>query len=631
MSARKRSALWNHFETEGSDSKKAKCSYCAQVLALPNGNVGNLGRHMKSKHPTIPLVPERQALPPSSSATSPPNTTPSVPALEQINLEPLRPRYNNPQPTIRDFAIKPLPPRRAEKIDNQLMMMIAKEFHPLRLVEEEEFAKFVALLNPSYSLPTRKTISESILPKQYEKLLQITKNKLATDSAAVCLSTDGWTSINNESFVAVTAHYISHDAAEIKLETVLLGCIKYTERHTAENICELLKTFMNDWQIKNKVTAISSDNAANMIAAVRAGNWRHIACLAHSINRAVQTSLGHISSTHVKVKQVVEYFKRSSHAQTKLKEIQKQLNVPDLKLKQDVATRWNSTYDMLTRIVAIKDAVIATLALLRNDLSLSTDDWQIIEQAIPILKIFNDVTTEISAEKNVTLSKVSPLYKIMSNFVKGLLRSAPNTPRMPQIQSLLTTLDQQLDRRFAHLESNDMYAEATILDPRFKRRGFKHDRNYETALNVLKQRVGRISQDPETIPRSTTSQSQAEAPVHPAGNPSIWEEFDREVAGLRPENSIAAGIVEVDRYIQEPMLSRQGNPLTWWHQRKEVYPHLFRYMLKRLHLTATSVPCERIFSKAGYTLSERRSRLASKKLEQLLFIGANAHLLKCEK
>ncbi|KAL0868272.1 hypothetical protein ABMA27_007803 [Loxostege sticticalis] len=460
------------------------------------------------------------------------------------------------------------------------MMMIAKEFHPLRLVEEEEFAKFVALLNPSYSF---------ILPKQYEKLLQLTKNKLATDSAAVCLSTDGWTSINNESFVAVTAHYISHDATEIKLETVLLGCIKYTE-----------------------LTAISSDNAANMIAAVRAGNWRHIACLAHSINRAVQTSLGHISSTHVKVKQVVEYFKRSSHAQTKLKEIQKQLNVADLKLKQDEATRWNSTYDILTRIVAIKDAVIATLALLRNDLSLSTDDWQIIEQAIPILKIFNDVTIEISAEKNVTLSKVSQnltLYKIMSNFVKGLLRGANNTPRMPQIQSLLTTLDQQLDRRFAHLESNDMYAEATILDPRFKRRGFKHDWNYETALNVLKQRVGRISQVSETIPRSTTSHSQAEAPVHPAGNPSIWEEFDRE----------------------EPMLSRQGNPLTWWHQRKEVYPHLFRYMLKRLHLTATSVPCERFFSKAGYTLSERRSRRASKKLEQLLFIGANAHLLKCEK
>lgn len=121
--------------------------------------------------------------------------------------------------------------------------------------------------------------------------------------------------------------------------------------------------------------------------------------------------------------------------------------------------------------------------------------------------------------------------------------------------------------------------------------------NFETALNILKQRVGQTSHQ-ESIPQpSTSSQSQVEtsSAIHPAVSsmPSIWEEFDKEVAALRPENSIAAGIVEVDRYIQEPMLSRQGNPLTWWHQRKEVYPHLFRYMLKRLHLLATSVPCER--------------------------------------
>lgn len=58
---------------------------------------------------------------------------------------------------------------------------------------------------------------------------------------------------------------------------------------------------------------------------------------------------------------------------------------------------------MLTRIAGIKDAVIATLALLRNDLSLSTNDWKIIEQAIPILKIFNDITVEISAEKKLLL------------------------------------------------------------------------------------------------------------------------------------------------------------------------------------------------------------------------------------
>ncbi|KAJ2940838.1 hypothetical protein O0L34_g10095 [Tuta absoluta] len=158
---------------------------------------------------------------------------------------------------------------------------------------------------------------------------------------------------------------------------------------------------ITEWKLSQKVSAIASDNAHNIFAAVRAGDWRHIACFAHSINRAVGAALIHINATVTKVKQVVEYFKRSSQAQTKLKEIIKQLNVPDLKLKQ-VQTRWNSTYDMLKRIVDIKDAVVTTLALIRSDLALSSEDWQIIDEAIPILKIFYDVTMEISAEKNDT-------------------------------------------------------------------------------------------------------------------------------------------------------------------------------------------------------------------------------------
>ncbi|KAJ2940835.1 hypothetical protein O0L34_g10088 [Tuta absoluta] len=177
---------------------------------------------------------------------------------------------------------------------------------------------------------------------------------------------------------------------------------------------------ITEWKLSQKVSAIASDNAHNIVAAVRAGDWR----FAHSINRAVGAALIHINATVTKVKQVVEYFKRSSQAQTKLKEIIKQLNVPDLKLKQEVQTRWNSTYDMLKRIADIKDAVVTTLALIRSDKASSSEDWQIIDEAIPILKIFYDVTMEISAEKNVTLPKVTPMYKIMSNFVRGLLRSS---------------------------------------------------------------------------------------------------------------------------------------------------------------------------------------------------------------
>jgi predicted nucleic acid-binding Zn ribbon protein len=44
---------------------------------------------------------------------------------------------------------------------------------------------------------------------------------------------------------------------------------------------------------------------------------------------------------------------------------------------------------------------------------------------------------------------------------------------------------------------------------------------------------------------------------------------------------------------------------------------------KRLCVVATSIPCERIFSKAGQILSEKRSRMKSSKLLMILFLNAN--------
>ncbi|CAG5026309.1 unnamed protein product [Parnassius apollo] len=254
---RKRSAVWNHFMENG--PKKARCSYCSNELSVSGGNVGNLNRHLRTKHPTIKLVEERQQQQLNGSAGPEPHIRP-VASIETQDLP--RATSSSSQPSIQNYtqSTKPLPSRRAEQIDEQLVKMIAKGHYPFSMVEDDESKKLSSLLNPQYALPTRKTISESILPKLYNKCIEKVKSEVQVKGQAFCLTTDGWTSINNDSFIALTLHYISTTSDETKLKSDLIGCVEYNERHTSENLKAFLCDVMAEWNTADYTTAIASDN-----------------------------------------------------------------------------------------------------------------------------------------------------------------------------------------------------------------------------------------------------------------------------------------------------------------------------------------------------------------------------------
>lgn len=50
------------------------------------------------------------------------------------------------------------------------MKMIVKEYYPFSIVEDAEFKKLIYMLNPGYALPSRKTLSTSLLPVLYNKV-----------------------------------------------------------------------------------------------------------------------------------------------------------------------------------------------------------------------------------------------------------------------------------------------------------------------------------------------------------------------------------------------------------------------------------------------------------------------------
>lgn len=78
------------------------------------------------------------------------------------------------------------------------------------------------------------------------------------------------------------------------LDSICLGVKELTTNHTADHIKSDLSDMLLSWAINlDKVTAITTDNGANIIAAVRllCQNENHVPCFAHTLNLVVTKAL----------------------------------------------------------------------------------------------------------------------------------------------------------------------------------------------------------------------------------------------------------------------------------------------------------------------------------------------------
>ncbi|KAJ8336973.1 hypothetical protein SKAU_G00381930 [Synaphobranchus kaupii] len=139
------------------------------------------------------------------------------------------------------------------------------------------------------------------------------------DAEYVSLTVDMWTSINMDSYLGVTCHYITK---ETKLATVLLGVTRFPQSHTAVNIKEAQNVLIESWGISmEKIHCLVTDNAANMLASAQLLRVRHICCFAHSLNLVVKKALDQtpeLQDIRLRAKSVVTLFSTSYKAKEKL-------------------------------------------------------------------------------------------------------------------------------------------------------------------------------------------------------------------------------------------------------------------------------------------------------------------------
>lgn len=106
----------------------------------------------------------------------------------------------------------------------------------------------------------------------------------------------------------------------------------------------------------------------------------------------------------------------------------------------------------------------------------------------------------------------------------------------------------------------------------------------------------------------------------------LWKWVDSRVdqkKNKRSSSVVASTALIVRHYLELPEPDRWKNPLPFCSKYKTVLPEIYQLQKKYLCLPATSVPSERLFSKAGQVANDRRNRLKSENINNILFLNSN--------
>lgn len=280
----------------------------------------------------------------------------------------------------------------------------------------------------------------------------------------ISLTSDGWTSDNNlHGFMSLTGHWID---SQWNRNNATLAMKSVSGSHTGEMIADTLSKELIRWKVtSDRQVLMLRDNASAMAKATELMKISSEPCLIHTLQLVIHDGLKEqraVLDTLAVGRSIVGHFRHSSLATSRLEMIQRDnLGVMpggELRVVQDVTTRWNSSLYMLERLIILKNAV-SLFAAERDITTLNANQWDLAQKLVNLLRPFEE-KTRLASRDTSSIGIIIPTVRSLVKFLEK--------PGEFGLGSMRASMLASLQRRFSSMLTNKSLLIATTLCPAYK-------------------------------------------------------------------------------------------------------------------------------------------------------------------
>ncbi|CAF1474534.1 unnamed protein product [Rotaria sordida] len=484
-------------------------------------------------------------------------------------------------------------------------------------------------------LPHPTTISRNVGRMYEQSKAQLIK--ICEKIKSFCIVVDSWTEkFTGINYCGIALRFIDDNH---RLLSFILGCYAYdAPSHSAMHFRAFVDSKLNEYNLQLDLSKfVVCDNEVKMLAAFR-DNCTRIGCFDHYLNKQLQHAFEsteiHTNKNTIEkvncatgqnvffhVKKIVTHVRRS-HRQQHL----------SMKLQIYSETRFNGAMSMLDifRNVFYELPMVLTNTKFMDNYNLI--DKQALDDICHFLQPFGEVIEALSEDQRPSLHRVIPLRQCL------IIKCEITEEDSIAIAELKLFIAHRM--KTVWLISNE-HRLATILHPKLKNFESCYDEK-ERAISALKLAFDKYQLNNSSsacvlgsnqVISSISSNTDTNI-ASLKGKKLLIQCFDAMVnSNVKTPNSHQ----EIEDYLNSEFSYNYNENecedddidiLSYWRDKQNQFPVLSA-LAKEIHaIPASNTIIERLFSASKSTITEKRTNLASEKLNQLLFLQKNLILLK---